>query len=300
MCCVFLYTTQTLLAQGCSDAGVCSIGTMHAANSGDSAPTASVGLTLSAGKGDGGAGVYSSQLELGYSVTPEFKVNAKLPFTVVSGNLGTVSGLSDIIASVSYDIKVSETIALSANGGLRIATGDASTSINSSPLPMQYQTSLGTTDILLGVAATIDSVWFTAVGFQLPIISSNKNGFDTATTLFAPADAKDFPPSRNLTRSADISIRFERIFLANDFTYSIGVLPIFHVANDTYLNSLGATTTLTGSAGVTLNITGSCSYQVDNNVQFKAILAAPAIVREIRPDGLTRSVLLSINATYAW
>lgn len=301
LCCCVLLSAEVVRAQGCSDAGVCSIGSMHSGNNAtDTSSSGSIGISLFAGKGDGNTAVYVAQLETTLQLLTNTSVQLKLPYTVITGSLGTISGLGDISAAFTHSFFPTENFQLSANVGVRIATNTASRSSNGVHLPMQYQTSLGTTDILLGVATTLDSVWFIALGAQVPVIQNNQNTFDTSTTSLPSSLASSFPSSYMLERSSDISVRIERILQFNQWQLAFGVLPIIHLNNDTYTTPNGRKEALIGSQGLTLNLTVSGKYYFSKYFDMRVLFAAPVIVRDIRPDGLTRSVLGNVSLYYTW
>lgn len=75
----------------------------------------------------------------------------KVPYLSVSGNLGSTSGLGDPALTASYAFIKKDEERLDGLVGVKVPSGDANTRSAGLSLPMPYQTSLGTTDLLLGI-----------------------------------------------------------------------------------------------------------------------------------------------------
>jgi hypothetical protein len=67
------------------------------------------------------------------------------------------------------------------------------------------------------------------------------------------------------------------------------------LGNDTYVdgNTSNKPIEITGSDGLTLNVTGAGWYSFSNKFSIGLLAGAPVVVRDIRPDGLTRSFTIS-------
>jgi hypothetical protein len=68
--------------------------------------------------------------------------------------------------------------------------------------------------------------------------------------------------------------------------------------NDKYTDKNGITNEINGSEGLTLNINAIFTYQINSRNQFALNLAAPLVVRNSRPDGLTRSFLSNFQYSF--
>ena len=89
---------DAILAQGCSDAGVCSIGSLKAGVSLE--PVNSwLGISNSFGLGEADGNlipIWTLQVEGQFRLSSSTFSNVKIPFQVAHGNLGTTYGLGDL------------------------------------------------------------------------------------------------------------------------------------------------------------------------------------------------------------
>lgn len=72
-------------------------------------------------------------------------------------------------------------------------------------------------------------------------------------------------------------------------------LPIYHLSNDKFTDIDGIVQEIEGSEGLTLNWNVYFDYSIKDNQNLQLILGAPFIVRDARPDGLTRSFIASVD-----
>ena len=274
-------------AQGCSDAGFCSAGSMK---SGGSQLQSDITLSLPFALGEQLASIFIINPELNYKIGEKQKVQIKLAYQFVSGNLGQTQGLGDPIVTYSRIIKEKKGWITVANIGARIAVNDANKkSENNRPFPMPYQTSLGTHDLIAGFALKNDH-WNFALGYQQPLIQNNNNEFyhDMNST---DKELKYFE-SRRLMRKGDIMLRAERTEEWNKLKITAGFLPIFHLGKDKVSSAIGDVN-VPNSEGLTLNINFNVNYTIKEKMNFGFIGASPLVVRENRPDGLTRAFVAS-------
>lgn len=73
------------------------------------------------------------------------------------------------------------------------------------------------------------------------------------------------------------------------------VLAIYHLGEDTYENLYGKRQSLAGSQGLTLNANVIAGFAIDKKNVLELSLAAPFVVRSIRPDGLTREFTVGVE-----
>ena len=99
----------------------------------------------------------------------------KLPYTFVSGKLASINGLSDITFSLSYIVFSKAQSNLNLTGGVKLPTNGANIYKDDLPLPMVYQTSLGSTDVLIGAKYNIRK-WDFTCGYQ-HAFNANKNEY---------------------------------------------------------------------------------------------------------------------------
>ncbi len=74
-----------------------------------------------------------------------------------------------------------------------------------------------------------------------------------------------------------------------------GLLGIYHLGKDTYIdaNTSAAPIPIKGSEGLTLNATAIARYQVSNKFSIGLSGGVPLVVRDVRPDGLTRKFVIA-------
>ena len=82
-----------------------------------------------------------------------------------------------------------------------------------------------------------------------------------------------------------------------------GVLAIYHVGKDEILEQavdpignlrIPDHVTVSGSQGLTLNMTLDAQYKLNDHWSLLLAYGSPVITREVRPDGLTRSLVINL------
>lgn len=316
-----LLLSHWALAQGCSDAGVCTAGPMGPiASTSDS----TVGderrhfakLQFTYAIGEQGVVIMQVQPEIGLGLTERLGVQVKVPFVAASGNLGENSGIGDVIFTMSYAFIKERYRNLTAIAGMRIPTGETSpqpiekTSFGPDfkPLPMPYQPGLGTQDLLLGVQYR-NKRWSTALAYQHVLSQGNENLFFHEPWDGDPNAVKYFE-SAYLERANDAVVRLQYAIPFRRFTLQPGALAIYHLGLDSRLE-VDATPDpldlepfvrrdIAGSDGLTLNLTADARYDLKGNWALEASFGSPVIVREVRPDGLTRALVLSLGVRFGF
>jgi hypothetical protein len=301
-----LLTTVHTLGQGCSDAGVCKAGPL-----GD--------ITLVGGSGKVGWDVRNeARMMFSYAIgeqrttilqfTPELKINlterlrlqARLPFMSITGNLGRTSGLGDPLLTASYAFIKQGPEGFDALLGVKLNTGRAAlTDDRLRSLPMPYQTSLGTKDLLVGL--NYRNRHFTVgVAYQLVMVDENSNGFTHENWQDVP-EAQGYFESSGLMRADDAVARIQYAFKISRLVIQPGLLAIYHVTPDVRQITLVSTlenVSVDGSQGLTLNITADARYPLGEHWSLEASFGTPVITRDVRPDGLTRSMVLNAGLAY--
>ena len=280
-----LVTGSRTDSQGCSDAGVCSI---HGIS-----PESSLTDTVKARKNALSAGVSwgMSQYDV-HVLTPfveytrflgkHFSLTGKFNFGLRFGELGNTGGPSDLLLSANYDFLDHFTL----TGGIKIPMNDGNLEENGQPLPMNYQTSLGTVDLLIGFGYRINRWSFTA-GYQQPV-TQNGNQFLASAYPDGSPESKYYS-TRNYHRAADVVVRASFTAIRSQkVTLVAGILPIYHVAHDSYEEPDGQRVTIDGSQGLTLNINAIVQYHITASQRLELTLGAPAVARKVRPDGLSK------------
>ncbi|MGH2552729.1 MAG: hypothetical protein ACRDEB_03370, partial [Chitinophagaceae bacterium] len=75
---------------------------------------------------------------------------------------------------------------------------------------------------------------------------------------------------------------------------------IYHVANDTYQDDSKNRRPIYNSTGLTLNGNLFFDYHLKNGNGFELSLGTPFVVRDQRPDGLTRKFVASLEYQFSF
>lgn len=309
--CVPLLTAMDAGAQGCSDAGVCTagpIGELHlgadtTAHADSTRHYARLGFSYAVGEQQ--TTILIAMAELGFGITDRLSVSLRLPYQSADGDLGSNSGVGDPVLTTSYAFIQDDQRRLDGMVGVKLPANAADATVNERPLPMPYQTSLGTTDLLFGVNYRFHR-FSTAVAFQLPVDQGNANQFTHAAWLLEPA-AMAYFESAFLERAPDAVVRFQYAIPVGRLTVQPGLLAIQHLGQDTRLEAepdpvgapvLPSRVKVDGSEGLTLNLTLDAGYRINRRWSAELAYGSPLIVREERPDGLTRSMVLNLGLAY--
>ena len=253
-------------------------------------------LSTSIGKGDRGVLISTTQLEANMRlIDKKLFAQVKLPYTYISGNLGNTSGIGDITIGATFIAFAKTKSNLSFSAGVKIPTNGANLAKDTLSLPMVYQTSLGSTDILVGAKYTYKKLDFT-VGYQ-HAFNSNNNGYLHRSTADSNTYNSYFE-SNKLQRADDAIFRVNRTFIVKKINFNAGLLFIYHLQNDTYVNKLNQRTTIKDSEGLTLNLNFAAVAPLSKKLDFIFIYASPVVVRKVRPDGLTRKFIAQIGIKY--
>ncbi|MFL5730645.1 MAG: hypothetical protein ACJ75J_14250 [Cytophagaceae bacterium] len=285
-------------AQGCSDAGVCTINSFknYPGNTAkDSLHSASLLTGIFYGIGEQKTNVYTYFAEFNSGIGKRISCSVKMTMTSIQGELAKNAGLSDLFLSSSYRLNLSGTSRSSIVLGMKIPLNHANAKNFGNPLPMVYQLSLGTYDLIAGYSLIYKGIGL-SLGYQQPLINANHNGFIPAPHSFPNELGLNYLPTNGYQRKADIlarltyNLRLEKYKLA----FRPGLLPIYHLGNDSYADASGQRISLDGSKGLTLNGTASIDFNLNKNNTFELTAARPFIARKTIPDGLLRHFLVGL------
>lgn len=241
------------------------------------------------GKADNSISVFGNYLEYTRQLSKKFGLDAKLTTIAQDGNGISAFGLSDIFLNANY--KVNEKVKLTL--GAKIPLSDASNTRNNLPLPMDYQASLGTFDLIFGIGYEIKKIQVVAA-IQQPL-TQNKNQF-TSTNYPINSELRTFQSTNNFERSGDVLLRVSYPIIINSkFKLTPSILPIYHLSNDKYTDEFNIKQEIKGSHGLTLNGNVYLDYEINSKNIIQLNLGMPFIVRESRPDGLTRSFIANLE-----
>jgi hypothetical protein len=312
-CCALLCTFASLFSinafgQGCSDAGFCTMGAMKP----DQPFNKKIKLTLRSMELSFYRGtttltpvihVVTADMNFGLNSRTSFQV--KLPYQFITGRLANTSGMGDISLCFTKNLKSTEKYDVNLSLGTKIPTNGSDKSIEGRPLPMYYQTSLGTYDAIAGISL-ITKRWLFATGIQVPL---NENNNQFVWNKWGDHPEKDYADrynqAKNLKRGTDVMVRVERNFRFARFNFSLGLLPIYRVNLDEITRSGKETGSPEVSnfknpdaKGLAMSGIFTTGYNFNVRSGVKALIGHKIVQRDFNPDGLTRELVTSFSYVY--
>jgi hypothetical protein len=286
---VLIFVTTFSSAQGCSDAGICSIGNSFQSKEKEFKNNIEISAIFGAGEAD--VTYFSPYISYGRKVNERFSWSSKVTFSAANGSFGTRAAFGDgyLIGNYTFDTK--NKTQWSVLLGSKIPFTSSNLKINGFSLPLDYQSSLGTFDLFLGTNFKYKK-WDFNAAVQIPVFNNNKNSF------FAESSGTDDFPTTNLfERKSDALFRTTyTLGTANKkFSFKPNILFIYHLGEDSFENNFGKRENFVGSEGLTVNGNLITAYNINKQKSIELSLATPFVVRDIRPDGLTRSLVLALQ-----
>lgn len=321
LCLAFCTVYAGIHAQGCSDAGFCSMGAMRPSQ----VYTKAINFKLRAlefsyyrGKSNLSPVISAATLDFTFGINEKTNFQFKLPYQWVDGNLGNTSGIADLSLSLTRNMYSSENYTINATLGAKIPTNNSdldeevnreflSDGVVTADLPMYYQTSLGTFDLVLG-GAFISKEWMFAVGLQAPLSHNNENDFrfNEWQEYPDPNYLNDHDLANNLKRGTDIMLRAERAFHFSNLDIRIGLLPIFRISKDEILDvrqgspTEGERIKVDGTTGMALTALLNVAYHFNTMHSVKLLYGQKITDRDVNPDGLTRENVISLSYVHTF
>jgi hypothetical protein len=309
---LFFLFSKNSQAQGCSDAGFCTMGAMKPDqhfNKKINLKLRSMEVSFYRGSTTLTPIVYSATADLNFSINSKNTFQVKLPYQWVHGQLANTQGLGDISLCFTRNLISKAGLDLNFSLGGKIPTNNSDktvfdkTSNKDLPLPMYYQTSLGSYDLIAGLSL-VNSKWLFATGIQIPL-TQNKNQFLWGAwngSSEDPAYIEKYFRAKDLKRGIDVMFRAERNFRFSRLNFSVGLLPIYRIIRDEI--TLGIPNIdehrekRQGTTGLALSgiVTAGYSFNVRNGV--KVLLGRKFTQRDDNPDGLTRHFVSTITYFY--
>jgi hypothetical protein len=276
-------------AQGCSDAGFCTINSLK----GDQEMGADLlknqfRTGFSYGQADNQVEVWSGFVEYMRYFSEQFNISLKAGYMAQSNDLASSSGFSDVFLTGNYMVN-----SLAFTGGVKIPLQDGNLLKDGKALPMDFQPSLGTFDLILGTAYAWKKFHF-MLALQQPL-SQNKNTF--LNTDYPPNNAfSGYISTNNYNRKGDLLFRLTyQLPLTERLTLVPAILPIYHLGDDSYKDAAGNEVVLKGSQGLTFNGNLFVNFDLNDRSMIQLSFAAPFVTRDLRPDGLTRSFVAGLE-----
>ncbi len=310
---LFFTNFNIAYSQGCSDAGFCTMGAMkpdQRFNKKSAIRLRSIELSQYYGLTKFQDHIFATNLDINIGLSAKSTLQFKMPYQYVSGPLANTQGIGDISVSFTQGLLSKENLQISATIGAKIPTNNANktTKINNIelPLPMYYQTSLGTYDIVIG-GSVITKKWLFGLGVQHVVINQNENNFlwgawrTNAPEMRSKSDP--YPVSKNLARGTDIMLRVERNFRFSNYNFNIGLLPIYRLNKDIVTSfdpilqkQVRGEVNDTDGLAISGLIGGGYNFSVNTGIKlmlgFKIL---DYISRPKNPDGLSRDFVATFG-----
>lgn len=278
-----LFMVPCIYSQGCSDAGICTVDNMKSHANDSIVLKNALKLGINYGRSYEDINVFGSYLSYNRKVSN--KVDLDLRITYFNQFDGKISSSTIADAIVSSNFKLSDD--LKATLGLKIPFTDGNLKENGVALPMDFQPSLGTFDLILGISKRVDKFNF-ILGYQQPL-TQNDNEY------FAPVNSR-FSSTNNFKRAGDLLFRAVYNYnISERFSFSPSLLPIYHVTEDKYTDMFNTEQNIDGSSGLTLNANLYFNYKLNQTQSLEFSLGGPLLVRDVRPDGLTRGFVANLE-----
>lgn len=286
---ILFFGFQLMNAQGCSDAGFCTLSSFKP-NQETISLKNKIKLGLFFGGADQSIGVWGNYLEYNHQINSKISIDTKLTTLSQNGNEISSFGLGDLFLNSNFNLNSNLILTL----GTKIPLTSANSKKNGLPLPMDYQSSLGTLDAIAGIGYKVQKFQF-VLAFQQPL-TQNNNEF---SALDYPENSifRKFQSTRSFKRSGDVLFRVSYPFqITEKLQLTTSLLPIYHIKTDRFTDFDGIQKSINGSNGLTLNGNLYLDYHLNSNNSIQINMGSPLVVRDSRPDGLTRSFIL--NAEY--
>ncbi len=274
-------------AQGCSDAGICSIGNGFDADEKESKNNIEIAVIF--GTGDADITYISPYISYTRKFNEKFSVSTRVTFSSANGNFGTRAAFGDAFLIGNYTFKEVKNKQWSVLTGWKFPFTSSNLKINGFSLPLDYQSSLGTFDLFLGTNLKYKQ-WDFNAAIQIPVFNNNKNSYFDEFSA-----SNDFPTTNLFERKSDALFRTTYSHKIKKITFKPNILFIYHLGEDTFENQFSQREKIEGSDGLTINGNLITSYQLNKRNAIELSLASPFLVREIRPDGLTRGFVAGLN-----
>lgn len=295
--------TTSLLGQGCSDAGFCTMGAMkpdQPFNKKVALKLRAIDLNFYRGTTSLTPVIYVATADMSFSINSKNSLQIKLPYQAITGQLANTSGMGDVSLCYTRNVYTSDQFDLNLSLGGKIRSNKSDKSSDEGfPLPMYYQTSLGTYDAIAGISL-INRKWLLATGIQVPF-NQNNNQFlwgAWATSDEEPDYIKKYARAKELKRGIDVMLRIERNFRFSRLNFTMGLLPIYRITNDEITLPPGVRVKPDGAKGLAMSGIFTTGYSFNAQSGIKLLLGRKFIQREENPDGLTRHFVSSFTYYY--
>lgn len=297
-CGLLLSFSSNVFSQGCSDAGFCTMGAMkpdQPFNKKVEFKLRTMEISFYRGTTTLTPVVYVATADFGFYVNSKTSLQIKLPYQAVTGKLADTSGPGDISLCLTRNLRSTERSDINVSIGTKIPTNKSDKETDGRPLPMYYQTSLGTYDFISGVSY-INRNWLLATGIQIPL-NKNENQFLWGAWKGTEEEAyvNRYSRAKELKRGTDVMIRVERNFRFSRLNFTAGLLPIYRITSDEFTNPAGKRFKPDNAKGLALSAIMTAGYSFNVQSGVKLLLGRKLVQRHENPDGLTREFVSTIS-----
>lgn len=299
--------TGTVMGQGCSDAGFCTMGAMkpdQPYNKRVQLKLKTMELSFYRGSTSLTPIIYVANMDFNFALNSRNSFQVKVPYQWITGQLANTSSIGDISLCYTRNIYSSDRFDLNVSFGAKLPTNNSNIMAGVNPLPMYYQTSLGTYDAIAGISL-INRKWLFATGIQIPF---NRNGNQFDWHRWVTEDPQEeiyiqkYPNSTDLQRGIDVMFRVERNFRLSRFNFSAGLLPIYRIRADEITSFTGVRTSVDAKGnvakGLALSWIITAGYNFNARSGVRLLIGHKIVQRDFSPDGLTRELVSSISYAY--
>jgi hypothetical protein len=298
---ILLLLPAITFSQGCSDAGFCTMGAMkpdQPFNKKVEFKLRTMEISFYRGTTTLTPVIYVATADLGFSINRKTSLQVKLPYQAVTGRLANTDGMGDISLCFTRSLRSTETSDVNFSLGTKIPTNESDKGTGGRPLPMYYQTSLGTYDVISGISY-ITRNWLLATGIQVPL-NRNNNQFLWGAWKGTEEEAyvNRYSRAKELKRGTDVMIRIERNFRFSRLNFTLGVLPIYRITKDEFTNPAGQRFRPPDAKGLALSAIFTTGYSFNVQSGLKLLLGHKLVQRKENPDGLTREFVSTIGYYY--
>jgi hypothetical protein len=288
-----------ILSQGCSDAGFCTMGAMKPDQKFEKKGNIKLrsvevshyyGLTRFKDK------IFVYTADFGFAFGKKMQGQVKLPYQRTQGVLANKGGLSDISLSLTRNLVAKEKYQINATLGAKIPTGNPTkTDDQGRALPMYYQSTLGTFDVVAGISLATRG-WLFAVGYQ-QALNKVDNKFVWGPFQGDPneEEALRYPISPNLWRGKDVMLRMEKNVRFSKFNISLGLLSIYRLDKDKTQKANEVEVYAPDSNGLALTALVGGGYRLTPRSAIKIMNGFRIVKRHANPDGLSREFVNTIG-----
>lgn len=282
-----LFQVFSTNAQGCSDAGICSIGAYYSTSA---IKKNQLEFSSVFGAGEADVTYISPYISYSRNFNEKWAASLKITSSLASGSFGKRGSIGDAFATLHYQPSTAGSYKWSYTAGAKLPFNRGNLKINNHPLPLDYQSSLGTFDFIGGVGLNYKS-WDFNAAIQIPVFNINANSYISeysGTDDFLTTNLFERKPDALLRTTYTIKTKSEK------FTFKPNLLLIYHLSEDTFEDIFGNRMAINGSDGLTVNGNLISAYNFKAG-SIELSVATPFVVRDVRPDGLTRAYTVAIG-----